>query len=121
MWRRAASKSYGARPQPLPFGVLDERGVGRAVGRGVGLGFGHARRSSSYVDLWSGREDWLCLSGWEDGGPVGYAHGSRFKPGGWWKGSDRPRDVRGRIFALSELMAMPQWQGPAGPSTSTTR
>ncbi|MFF6789543.1 GNAT family N-acetyltransferase [Streptomyces filamentosus] len=68
-------------------------------------------RFSYYVDLWSGREDWLCLSGWEDGGPVGYAYGSRFKPGGWWKGSDRPRDVRGRIFALSELMVVPQWQG----------
>ncbi|MEV6393772.1 GNAT family N-acetyltransferase [Streptomyces sp. NPDC051907] len=72
----------------------------------------HSRERFSYfVDLWSGREDWRCVSGWENGGPVGYTYGSKFKPGGWWKGTDRPRGVRGRIFALSELMVMPQWQG----------
>ncbi|GHC76962.1 GNAT family N-acetyltransferase [Streptomyces flavofungini] len=72
----------------------------------------HSRERFSYfVDLWSGREDWLCVSGWEDGDPVGYGYGSAFKPGGWWKGSDRPRGVRGRIFALSELMVVPKWQG----------
>ncbi|MFF4010630.1 GNAT family N-acetyltransferase [Streptomyces sp. NPDC001717] len=72
----------------------------------------HSRERFSYfVDLWSGREDWLCTSGWENGGPVGYAYGSKFKPGGWWKGTERPKDVRGRIFALSELMVVPQWQG----------
>ncbi|MFD8149081.1 GNAT family N-acetyltransferase [Streptomyces sp. NPDC059708] len=68
-------------------------------------------RFSYYVDLWSGREDWLCISGWEGGDAVGYAYGSRFKPGGWWKGADRPKGVRGRILALSELMVVPQWQG----------
>ncbi|MFJ4503673.1 GNAT family N-acetyltransferase [Streptomyces sp. NPDC088864] len=72
--------------------------------------FHSRKRFSYYLDLWSGREDWLCVLGWEDG-PVGYAYGSRFKPGGWWKGADRPRDVRGRIFALSELMVVPRWQG----------
>ncbi|MDT9693288.1 GNAT family N-acetyltransferase [Streptomyces sp. P9(2023)] len=72
----------------------------------------HSRERFSYfVDLWSGREDWRCVSGWESGGPVGYAYGSKFKPGGWWKGTDRPGGVRGRIFALSELMVVPQWQG----------
>lgn len=72
----------------------------------------HSRRRFSYfVDLWSRREDWLCMSGWEHGGPVGYAYGSRFKPGGWWAGSTRPAGVRGKIFALSELMVLPQWQG----------
>ncbi|QKW08107.1 GNAT family N-acetyltransferase [Streptomyces sp. NA04227] len=72
----------------------------------------HSRERFSYfVDLWSGREDWLCISGWEDDSPVGYAYGSRFKPGGWWKGASRPKGVRGRIFALSELMVVPRWQG----------
>ncbi|MBD0708648.1 MULTISPECIES: GNAT family N-acetyltransferase [unclassified Streptomyces] len=72
----------------------------------------HSRERFSYfLDLWSGREDWRCVSGWQSGGPVGYAYGSMFKPGGWWKGSLRPRDVRGRIFALSELMVVPSWQG----------
>ncbi|MBC7268817.1 MAG: GNAT family N-acetyltransferase [Streptomyces sp.] len=72
----------------------------------------HSRERFSYfVDLWSGREDWLCVSGWENGTPVGYAYGSKFKPGGWWKGAVRPLDVRGRIFALSELMVVPRWQG----------
>ncbi|MFF4582965.1 GNAT family N-acetyltransferase [Streptomyces sp. NPDC001373] len=72
----------------------------------------HSRERFSYfVDLWSGREDWTCVSGWEDGSPVGYAYGSQFKPGGWWKGADRPDGVRGRIFALSELMVVPRWQG----------
>ncbi|MFD5117233.1 GNAT family N-acetyltransferase [Streptomyces sp. NPDC058391] len=72
----------------------------------------HSRERFAYfVDLWSRREDWLCVSGWENGGPVGYAYGSHFRPGGWWKGSDRPKAVRGRIFALSELMVVPQWQG----------
>ncbi|MGE7388902.1 GNAT family N-acetyltransferase [Streptomyces sp. NPDC004126] len=72
----------------------------------------HSRERFSYfVDLWSAREDWTCVSGWEGDGPVGYAYGSQFKPGGWWKGTDRPKGVRGRIFALSELMVTPQWQG----------
>ncbi|MFE6101089.1 GNAT family N-acetyltransferase [Streptomyces laurentii] len=72
----------------------------------------HTRERFAYfVDLWSGREDWSCVSGWEGDGPVGYAYGSPFKPGGWWKGAVRPRDVRGRIFALSELMVLPRWQG----------
>lgn len=32
----------------------------------------HSRERFSYfVDLWSAREDWLCVSGWENGGPVG--------------------------------------------------
>lgn len=72
----------------------------------------HSRERFSYfVDLWSAREDWRCVLGRESGDPVGYAYGSAFRPGGWWKGADRPRDVRGRIFALSELMVLPRWQG----------
>ncbi len=72
----------------------------------------HSRERFSYfVDLWSGREDWLCAAGWENGGPVGYAYGSNFKPGGWWKGTENPKPIRGRTFALSELMVVPQWQG----------
>ncbi|MDI3422900.1 GNAT family N-acetyltransferase [Streptomyces luteolus] len=72
----------------------------------------HSRaRFSYFLDLWSKREDWLCISGWENGCPVGYAYGSKFKPGGWWLGSTRPRHVRGPIFALSELMVVPKWRG----------
>jgi GNAT superfamily N-acetyltransferase len=72
----------------------------------------HSReRFSHYVDLWSSREDWLCVSGWEEGGPVGYAYGSKFKPGGWWKGHRRPSDLRGSVFALSEFMVIPKWRG----------
>ncbi|MFF4648199.1 GNAT family N-acetyltransferase [Streptomyces sp. NPDC001389] len=73
--------------------------------------FTSRERFSYFVDTWSGRKDWSCVSGWENGGPVGYAYGSKFKQGGWWKGSDRPRGVLGRILALSELMVVPQWQG----------
>ncbi|MFJ3882961.1 GNAT family N-acetyltransferase [Streptomyces sp. NPDC090077] len=73
--------------------------------------FNSRERFSYFVDRWSGREDWACISGWEDGGPVGYAYGSRFKPGGWWLGSSRPKGVIGRILALSELMVLPRWQG----------
>ncbi|MFF3453216.1 GNAT family N-acetyltransferase [Streptomyces sp. NPDC002730] len=72
----------------------------------------HSReRFSYYVDLWSSREDWQCISGWEEGGPVGYAYGSALKPGGWWKGHRRPSDLRGSVFALSELMVIPKWRG----------
>lgn len=33
------------------------------------------------------------------------------KPGGWWKGHQRPGSARGSVFALSELMVVPQWRG----------
>ncbi|MGH4035837.1 GNAT family N-acetyltransferase [Actinomycetota bacterium Odt1-20B] len=72
----------------------------------------HSRERFSYfVDLWSSRENWQCVSGWEDGGPVGYAYGSMLKPGGWWKGHQRPVTARGAVFALSELMVIPKWRG----------
>ncbi|MER7046279.1 GNAT family N-acetyltransferase [Streptomyces jumonjinensis] len=72
----------------------------------------HSRERFSYfVDRWSSREDWLCISGWEQGGPVGCAYGSMFKPGGWWKGHPRPRELRGSVFALSELMVVSKWRG----------
>ncbi|GAB2827426.1 GNAT family N-acetyltransferase [Streptomyces daliensis] len=72
----------------------------------------HSReRFSGYVDRWSAREDWQCVSGWEGGTPVGYAYGSKFKPGGWWKGARRPEGVRGKILGLSELLVTPQWRG----------
>lgn len=72
----------------------------------------HSReRFSYYVDLWSSREDWLCISGWEESGPVGYAYGSMLKPGGWWQGHRRPSDRRGSVFALSEFMVIPKWRG----------
>ncbi len=51
------------------------------------------------------------VSGWEEGGPVGYAYGSMLKPGGWWKGHRRPSDLRGSVFALSEFMVIPKWRG----------
>ncbi|CAL2058967.1 MULTISPECIES: GNAT family N-acetyltransferase [Streptomyces] len=68
-------------------------------------------RFSYYVDLWSSREDWQCVSGWEEGGPVGYAYGSMFKPGGWWKGHHRPSGLLGPVYAFSELMVIPKWRG----------
>ncbi|MFI2673496.1 GNAT family N-acetyltransferase [Streptomyces albidoflavus] len=72
----------------------------------------HSRdRFSYFVDLWSGREDWRCVAGWEGETPVRYAYGSKFKPGGWWKGAVRPAGVSGRIFALSELMVRSRWSG----------
>ncbi|MFJ4688598.1 GNAT family N-acetyltransferase [Streptomyces sp. NPDC088789] len=72
----------------------------------------HSRERFSYfVDLWSSRDDWQCVSGWEEGGPVGYAYGSMLKPGGWWKGHRRPSDLRGSVYALSELMVIPRWRG----------
>ncbi|MQY10731.1 hypothetical protein SRB5_08440 [Streptomyces sp. RB5] len=72
----------------------------------------HSRERFTYfLDCWSSRKDWRCLSGWESGSPVGYAYGSVLAPGGWWTGSDRPRDVRGPVFALSELMVLPKWRG----------
>ncbi|QKV94565.1 GNAT family N-acetyltransferase [Streptomyces sp. NA02950] len=68
-------------------------------------------RFSYFLDLWSSRENWQCISGWEDDVPVGYAYGSILKPGGWWKGHRRPATTRGSVFALSELMVVPQWRG----------
>ncbi|MFH8619615.1 GNAT family N-acetyltransferase [Streptomyces sp. NPDC017979] len=78
----------------------------------------HSReRFSHFVDRWSSREDWLCISGWEEGGPVGFSYGSMFKPGGWWKGHPRPRMLRGSVFALSELMVIPKWRGSGRAQT----
>ncbi|MEW1719347.1 GNAT family N-acetyltransferase [Streptomyces sp. NPDC093109] len=72
----------------------------------------HSRERFSYfVDLWSSRADWQCVSGWEEGRPVGYAYGSKLRPGGWWKGHRRPPGLRGSVFALSELMVIPTWRG----------
>ncbi|WP_431041382.1 GNAT family N-acetyltransferase [Streptomyces sp. P1-3] len=72
----------------------------------------HSRERFSYfVELWSSRENWQCVTGWEEGGPVGYAYGSMLKPGGWWKGHQRPASTKGSVFALSELMVVPQWRG----------
>ncbi|MFI0217801.1 GNAT family N-acetyltransferase [Streptomyces lydicus] len=72
----------------------------------------HSRERFSYfVDLWSSRKDWQCVSGWEEGRAIGCAYGSMFKPGGWWKGHHRPANARGPIFALSQLMVVPQWRG----------
>lgn len=72
----------------------------------------HSRERFTYfLDRWSSRPGWKCVSGWENGGPVGYAYGSMLAPGGWWKGSNRPLDVRGSVFALSELMVLPEWRG----------
>ncbi|MGW0732889.1 GNAT family N-acetyltransferase [Streptomyces sp. NPDC002851] len=72
----------------------------------------HSRERFSYfVERWSSRENWQCVLGWEEGGPVGYAYGAMFKPGGWWKGHQRPVAVRGSVFALSELMVVPSWRG----------
>ncbi|WP_369272354.1 GNAT family N-acetyltransferase [Streptomyces sp. R11] len=73
--------------------------------------FRSRERFAYFVDLWSSREDWQCVSGWEEGGPVGYSYGSMFKPGGWWKGHPRPSDLKGSVFALSELMVIPKWRG----------
>ncbi|MFF2651528.1 GNAT family N-acetyltransferase [Streptomyces sp. NPDC058045] len=72
----------------------------------------HSReRFTHFLDLWSSRNNWRCVSGWENGGPVGYAYGSVLAPGGWWKGSTRPGDLRGPVFALSELMVLHEWRG----------
>ncbi|QHC33407.1 GNAT family N-acetyltransferase [Streptomyces sp. HF10] len=68
-------------------------------------------RFSYYVDLWSSRPDWQCVSGWEGGSLVGYAYGSMFTPGGWWKGHRRPTGLRGPVYAFSELMVIPKWRG----------
>ncbi|MFE0104104.1 GNAT family N-acetyltransferase [Streptomyces sp. NPDC059009] len=73
--------------------------------------FHRRERWSYFLDRWSSREDWRCIAGWEEGGPVGFAYGSAFKPGGWWKGSTRPADLRGPVFGLSELMVLPKWRG----------
>ncbi|MDI3405764.1 GNAT family N-acetyltransferase [Streptomyces cavernicola] len=72
----------------------------------------HSRERFSYfLDLWSSRKNWRCVSGWENGGPVGYAYGSVLAPGGWWRGSTRPSGPRGPVFALSELMVLAKWRG----------
>lgn len=72
----------------------------------------HSRERFTYfLDLWSSRKNWRCVSGWENGGPVGFAYGSVLAPGGWWQGSTRPLGLRGPVFALSELMVLPKWRG----------
>ncbi|WP_432124983.1 GNAT family N-acetyltransferase [Streptomyces sp. C10-9-1] len=72
----------------------------------------HSReRFAYYVDLWSARADWRCVSGWEAGGPVGYAYGSMFTPGGWWRRHERPSGLKSPVFALSEFLVVPAWRG----------
>ena len=78
----------------------------------------HSRERFTYfLDLWSSRKNWRCVSGWENGGPVGYAYGSVLAPGGWWRGNTRPSGLRGPVFALSELMVLPKWRGTGRAKT----
>ncbi|ARX83256.1 acetyltransferase [Streptomyces alboflavus] len=73
----------------------------------------HSReRFTEFVDAWSAKETWACVIGFENGEPVGYAYGAAFSPGGWWRGVDDPAWLteETRVFAVSELMVVPQWR-----------
>ncbi|MER6380741.1 GNAT family N-acetyltransferase [Streptomyces sp. NPDC001127] len=83
-----------------------------AVYEGMSGTFDSRERFAQFVDGWSGRDGWVCVIGFDEGEPVGYAYGAPFSPGGWWRGSERPVALgpEERAFALSELMVMPRWR-----------
>ncbi|GLF94411.1 GNAT family N-acetyltransferase [Streptomyces yaizuensis] len=83
-----------------------------AVYEGMPGTFDSRERFAQFVDSWSGRDEWVCVIGFEQGEPVGYAYGAPFGRGGWWRGSDRPQSLgpEERAFALSELMVLPRWR-----------
>jgi GNAT superfamily N-acetyltransferase len=83
-----------------------------AVYEGLPGTFDSRERFVQFVDGWSSRDGWVCVIGFDEGEPVGYAYGAPFSPGGWWRGSERPQSLgpRERAFALSELMVMPRWR-----------
>ncbi|GAV41883.1 GNAT family N-acetyltransferase [Streptomyces acidiscabies] len=83
-----------------------------AVYEGMPGTFDSRERFAEFVDGWSSRDEWACVIGFAEGEPVGYAYGAPFSPGGWWRGSDRPRSLGEdeSVFALSELMVLPRWR-----------
>ncbi|MFT2020247.1 GNAT family N-acetyltransferase [Streptomyces sp. 796.1] len=69
----------------------------------------HSReRFGEFYDHWSSKDEWSCAVSFTDGTPVGFAYGSPFGPGGWWKGSERPAAVGpdDTVFGFSELLVM---------------
>ncbi|ADI10015.1 putative acetyltransferase [Streptomyces bingchenggensis BCW-1] len=82
------------------------------VYEGLSGTFDSRERFAQFVDGWSSRDEWVCVIGFEEHEPVGYAYGAPFSPGGWWRGSKRPESLSPgeRAFALSELMVMPRWR-----------
>ncbi|MGW3411811.1 GNAT family N-acetyltransferase [Streptomyces sp. NPDC000888] len=83
-----------------------------AVYDGGGDRFRARERFSYFVDLWSGKDGWSCVVGFDEGAPTGFAYGAPFSPEGWWKSSQRPASVAPdlTVFALSELMVMKRWR-----------
>ncbi|MFI7103770.1 GNAT family N-acetyltransferase [Streptomyces sp. NPDC050161] len=83
-----------------------------AVYEGMPGTFDSRERFAEFVDGWSSRDGWVCVMGFDEGEPVGYAYGAPFSPGGWWRGSERPASLGPGecAFALSELMVMPRWR-----------
>ncbi|MFD4831535.1 GNAT family N-acetyltransferase [Streptomyces uncialis] len=83
-----------------------------AAYQGSSASFDSRERFAEFVDGWSSRDGWVCFIGFDEGEPVGYLYGAPFSPGGWWRGSERPRSLgpAERAFALSELMVLPRWR-----------
>ncbi|WP_125262301.1 GNAT family N-acetyltransferase [Streptomyces alboflavus] len=69
-------------------------------------------RFAQFVDMWSSKEGWSCVIGFDEGEPTGFAYGAPFGAGGWWKGSARPTSVapEASVFALSELKVLKKWR-----------
>lgn len=82
----------------------------------------HRRERWTYfLDRWSSRENWRCILGWEDGGPVGFAYGAVLKPGGGGRAAPSPRACEDRCLRSLNSWCCPAGRGPGGPSRFTTR
>ncbi|MBL1096077.1 GNAT family N-acetyltransferase [Streptomyces coffeae] len=74
------------------------------------LAFDSRKRFAWFVDHWSGLDGFVCVVGYDEGEPVGFAYGAPLVAGReWWQGHLEPAP-RGRTFGLSELLVQPRWR-----------
>ncbi|MEV4438078.1 GNAT family N-acetyltransferase [Streptomyces sp. NPDC049577] len=72
---------------------------------------------AGYLDRWSGRTGWVCVIGYDDQEPAGYAYGAPLPADTrWWAPVDSlnqafTREDGRRTFAVSEIMVRPRWRG----------
>ncbi|OKH95088.1 hypothetical protein [Streptomyces uncialis] len=73
---------------------------------------------AGFVDHWSARKDFACVTAHDGDQPVGYAYGAPLGPGTRWWAKVTPALPDGftaesgaRTFALSELMVRAPWRG----------
>ncbi|WP_432587016.1 GNAT family N-acetyltransferase [Streptomyces sp. HD1123-B1] len=74
------------------------------------LDFDSRERFAWFVDHWSGLDGFVCVVGYDEGEPTGFAYGAPLAAGReWWQGHLEPAP-QGRTFGLSELLVRPKWR-----------